>query len=158
MRHAMMAQTAGLLAVALAACSGGEPPAAGDQASPAPQASAAGPVGHGGAGLRPVMLTSAQGDPDPCALAMINDPPSGPEQGAVMVFGAATTDLDFVDTLMHTDKVWVCETIGDMHGIVYPDDGEKDCQLAAPRSGSAAYRGPCRTGWVKQEWVEIIAG
>lgn len=157
MHKSVMAHGAALAALVLAACSDAQAPPA-DKAAPAPQARASEQVGHGGAGVRPVMLSSEAGDLDPCALAMINDPPTGPEQGAVMVFGAATTDLDMVDTLMHTDKVWVCETSGDMHGIVYPPDGEMDCQLSSPVSGSKPYRGPCRTGWVKQEWVQITAG
>lgn len=159
MRKSVMVHGTGLaaLALVLAACSETQAPPA-DQASPAPTADNAGPVGNGSAGLRPVMVSGEADNLDPCALAMINDPPTGPEQGAVMVFGAATVDLDFVDTLMHTDKVWVCETSGDMLGIVYPPDGEMDCQLSSPASGSQPYRGPCQTGWVKQEWVQIIAG
>jgi hypothetical protein len=151
MRRSMMAHSAAMFALVLAACGAAEAPPA-EQSGPA---TAAAPVGQGGVGARPVMLSGKPGNPDPCARAMIYDPPSGPEQGAVMVFGAATTDLDFVDTLMHTDTVWVCETSGDMLGIVYPSDGEADCELSAPPSGTERYRGPCRMGWVKQEWVQI---
>jgi len=157
MRHGKMAHAAGLLGLMVAACSEAQAPPV-DQASPAPEAAAAVPVGSGEVGPRQVMLSSEAGNLDPCALAMIYDPPSGPEQGAVMVFGAATTDLDMVDTLMHTDKVWACETSGDMIGIVYPPDGEMDCALSSPKTGSLPYSGPCQTGWVKEEWVQIIAG
>ncbi|MFN3990084.1 MAG: hypothetical protein ACK4IS_07480 [Erythrobacter sp.] len=157
MRHSMMAHGSGLLALAVAACSEAQVPPV-EEASPAPQTAASAPLGSGEAGPRHVMLSSEADNLDPCALAMIYDPPSGPDQGAVMVFGTATTDFDMVDTLMHTDKVWVCETSGDMIGIVYPPDGEMDCELSLPKTGSAPYSGPCQTGWVKREWVQIIAG
>ncbi len=157
MRISVIAQGTAVLAVFAAACSEVRPadePGTEDAAAPdnvaATRAAPSGP--------RPVMLSGAGENLDPCAFAMIADAPTGAEQGAVMVFGAATTDLDFIDTLMHEDKVWVCEQSGDMLGIVYPPDGEMDCALSSPVPADRPYRGPCQQGWVKAEYVKVIAG
>ena len=156
MRKSLMGHITALAALGLAGCS--EAPGAPSQpARPASDPAAPATMLAAPAGARAVMVR-ADGGLDSCALGMIDDPPSGPEQGAVMVFGAATTDLDMIDTLMHEDQVWVCEESGDMVGIVYPSDDTMDCGLSSPPETSAPYRGPCQTGWVKQQWVRIIAG
>ncbi len=108
-------------------------------------------------GNRPVVLTGGEGL-DPCAYGMINDPPTGPEMGAVMVFPGDSTDLEYTDTLVHGDPVWVCEASEDWLGIVYSHNPDLDCEVSSPVDEDMPYLGPCDWGWVKAEWVEIIAG
>jgi hypothetical protein len=120
-----------------------------------PPAGIAQPMYSGG--NRPVMLTGGEGL-DPCAYGMINDPPTGPDTGAVMVFPGDSTDLDYADTLVHGDPVWVCEASEDWLGIVYSRNSDLDCELSSPVAEDRPYLGPCDWGWVKAEWVEIVAG
>lgn len=111
-------------------------------------------------GNRPVMLRSGEDSLDPCALGMIVDQePSGPEGGGgIMVFPGDSTDLDYVDTLVHGDPVWICETSETMIGIVYSRSPDLDCELSSPEAEDRPYLGPCDWGWVMAEWVEITAG
>ena len=114
-------------------------------------------------GNRPVMIGSPEEALDPCSLGMINNPPTGPDTGAVMVFPGNSTELGYVDTLVHGQQVWVCDASGEpgdeeMLGIVYSGNPEEDCDLSSPVEEPRPYLGPCNRGWVRAEWVEIIAG
>lgn len=166
MRPSLFAHGAALLALCLAGCSASEP-MPGDAMPPAEREGQAAAVPQSAAGdddtvlprlRRPVLLSSEAGNLDPCALGVINDPPVGPEPGAILVYGADHTDNDTIDTLVHGDKLWVCEASGEMLGVVYARDGTADCALTAPQDGNEPYRGPCASGWVNRRWVEIIAG
>ena len=114
-------------------------------------------------GNRPVMIGSPEEGLDPCSLGMINNPPTGPDTGAVMVFPGNSTELGYVDTVVHGQQVWVCDASGEpgdeeMLGIVYAGNPEEDCDLSSPVEEPRPYLGPCNRGWVRAEWVEIIAG
>lgn len=108
-------------------------------------------------GNRPVMLTGGKGL-DPCAYGEIEDEPTGPDMGGIMVFPGDSTDLDYVDTVIHRQSVWVCEVSEDWYGIVYSHDPDQDCELSSPEAVDRPYLGPCNWGWVKAQWVTIIAG
>ena len=56
---------------------------------------------------------------------------------------------------VHTDqRLLVCEEKGMWLGVVYAkgNDGE-GCGVSSPRAQRAAYRGPCRSGWVSKKYV-----
>ncbi|WP_086608148.1 hypothetical protein [Erythrobacter donghaensis] len=106
---------------------------------------------------RPVMLAGGE-DVDPCALGMIQDPPTGGETGAILVFAGPSSEFEVVDTLGDGNSVWVCDVVGDMLGIVYSHDPDWDCDIPNPEPETRPYFGPCASGWVKSEWVEVIAG
>lgn len=108
-----------------------------------------------GGGNRPVMLKVADGL-DPCSLGVI----TGAGDGAIMVFPGDSTDLEAADHLADGDQVWICDGDegGDMIGIVYSADAGKDCGVGSPVAEVRAYLGPCERGWVKAEWVQVIAG
>jgi hypothetical protein len=114
-------------------------------------------------GNRPVMLRGEDGL-DPCALGMIADheqssDQSGPEGGgAILVFPGDSTELEYVDTLVHGDPVWVCDASENMVGIVYAQDRDQDCEVTTPVADDRPYLGPCNWGWVVTDWVEITAG
>ncbi|MGY6552571.1 MAG: hypothetical protein ACXIT4_11880 [Erythrobacter sp.] len=104
-------------------------------------------------GNRPVML---QADPDgfaPCTAAVIADDEAG--SGGVMVFPGDSTDLDYIDTLVAGDAVWLCEVADQMLGIVYSGNPEMDCDLNTPEGADRPYLGPCDWGWVMPQWVFI---
>jgi hypothetical protein len=111
-------------------------------------------------GNRPVMLQADEDDLDPCVYGVIYDEEAtGPfGGGAILVFPGDSTDLEQVDTLVHGDNVWICEASDDFFGIVYPVTPGQDCELSSPEPFDRPYLGPCNWGWVKAQWVEVIAG
>ncbi|WP_017672541.1 hypothetical protein [Blastomonas sp. AAP53] len=104
---------------------------------------------------RPVMLKADDGL-DPCALGAI----TGAGEGAIMVFPSNTTDPDAIDFMSDGEQVWLCDGDegSDMIGIVYSRDPDVDCGVGSPVSADRPYAGPCKTGWVKAQWVQVIAG
>lgn len=106
-------------------------------------------------GNRPVMLKANDGL-DPCSLGAI----TGAGEGAIMVFPGDSTSLDSTDFLSDGEKVWMCDGDdgGDMIGIVYSADPDKDCELGSPVGEDRPYLGPCEWGWVKAQWVQVLAG
>lgn len=54
----------------------------------------------------------------------------------------------------------ICETIAGWRGIVWLGEGdpEHDCGTGANLSGPRNYDGPCRSGWVPEQNVEVTAG
>lgn len=106
-------------------------------------------------GNRPVMLKANDGL-DPCSLGAI----TGADDGAIMVFPGDSTDLDATDFLSDGEKVWLCDSDegGDMIGIVYSADPDKDCEVGSPVAEDRPYLGPCEWGWIKAQWVQVLAG
>lgn len=106
-------------------------------------------------GNRPVMISTNDGN-DPCVFSRIADM----GEGAVMVFPGDSTDLDVVDYLGTGEPIWVCDgdATGDMVGIVYTNDPDQDCEVSSPVDEDRSYVGPCKWGWIKLEWVEMVAG
>ncbi|WP_188513658.1 hypothetical protein [Blastomonas aquatica] len=106
-------------------------------------------------GNRPVMLRPADGL-DPCSLGEI----TGAGEGAIMVFPGDTTTLDAVDYLSDGDKVWLCDGDegGDMVGIVYSPNPDLDCEVGSPVTQELMYTGLCQSGWIRSEWVRVVAG
>ena len=107
-------------------------------------------------GNRPVTLSANDGL-DPCGFGAIRDPEP---EGAVMVFPGDSTDLDYVDYLNDGAPIWLCDSSDteDMVGIVYSNDPGADCEVSSPVAEDRDYVGPCSWGWVKSEWVELLAG
>ena len=66
------------------------------------------------------------------------------------------TDHERLDALRNGRRIFVCDGTPDEGwlGIVYPTDGGADCGVDRPIPGAAAYRGPCRAGWVNAGWVQ----
>ncbi|WP_442679978.1 hypothetical protein ACSBM8_01870 [Sphingomonas sp. ASY06-1R] len=56
---------------------------------------------------------------------------------------------------VHTDqRLLVCEEKGMWLGVVYSKGhNDADCGVTSPRAQRAAYRGPCRSGWVYRKYV-----
>lgn len=55
--------------------------------------------------------------------------------------------------------VHICETIPGWYGIVWSEgDPERDCGTGANLPGPKNYDGPCRSGWVPEQNVEVTAG
>ncbi|MFN4186079.1 MAG: hypothetical protein ACK4M6_15000 [Hyphomonas sp.] len=106
-------------------------------------------------GNEPVTL-SATGT-DPCSAGVIAD--QGPE-GAVGVFPGPSMELEITEYVAGGTAIWVCETSidGDMRGIIYANFPDTDCEVSAPVKEDVDYIGPCESGWVEADTVELLAG
>lgn len=56
--------------------------------------------------------------------------------------------------------VIMCEAVNGFHGIVYRGEGQDDldCEAGANLDAPEPYSGPCRSGWVSERFVTLIAG
>lgn len=106
-------------------------------------------------GNEPVTL-SATGT-DPCSAGVIAD--QGPE-GAVGVFPGPSMELEITEYVAGGTAIWVCETSidGDMLGIIYANFPDTDCEVSARVKEDVDYIGPCESGWVEADTVELLAG
>jgi len=66
------------------------------------------------------------------------------------------------DRLREGDGLFVCggSADGAWLSIVYPRKGQDaaDCGVSSAQPGPRAYRGPCGWGWVRADWIRILAG
>ena len=103
-----------------------------------------------------VVMLKADDGLDPCALGEI----TGAGEGAIMVFPADDSSPDAIDFLSDGEKVWMCDsdTASDAIGVVYSREADTDCKVGSSVSADRVYTGPCKSGWIKAEWVRVIAG
>lgn len=106
-------------------------------------------------GNEPVTLSASE--TDPCSYGVIAD--QGPE-GAVGVFPGPSMELEITEYVAGGTPIWVCETSidGDMLGIVYANFPDTDCEVSSPVNEDVDYIGPCESGWVEADTVELLAG
>jgi hypothetical protein len=73
-------------------------------------------------------------------------------QGGLAVRAGPGTKFERVDRLAPGTRVFLCDRAGEAGwaGIVY---GSEDCGLAAPIHPPHAYAGPCRSGWVRSNYL-----
>ncbi|MFD0726840.1 hypothetical protein [Lysobacter brunescens] len=66
------------------------------------------------------------------------------------------------DRLREGDGLFVCggSADGAWLSIVYPRKGQDaaECGVSSPVPAPRAYRGPCGWGWVRADWIRILAG
>ncbi|MCH2488123.1 MAG: hypothetical protein MK010_10340 [Erythrobacter sp.] len=79
------------------------------------------------------------------------------------VLSAPAGSAEQVDTLASGRRVSMCQKVGDWVGVVYPpetsgDEAPFDCGTGSPVSTRRAYDGPCRSGWVDEDFLELIGG
>ncbi len=76
------------------------------------------------------------------------------------VRAAPTTDADELDRLTSGTGISICETADGWIGIVYEGSGAAGtgCGVGSPVPRMREYDGVCRSGWVNQRFVELIAG
>ena len=56
--------------------------------------------------------------------------------------------------------VAMCQKVGDWFGIVYAPESEEpvDCGTGSPVASVRRYEGPCRSGWVNENYIKLVAG
>lgn len=62
------------------------------------------------------------------------------------------------DKLGEDREVMMCGRRGEWIAVVYGDARLGRCGVSAPIAGRQAYRGPCKSGWVHGQWIELMAG
>jgi hypothetical protein len=62
-----------------------------------------------------------------------------------------------LDRLYNGEEVYLCADSGRWIGIVYTRRG-RSCNVSSPWPVRQAYTGPCKSGWVHQNWVRQTAG
>lgn len=78
---------------------------------------------------------------------------------------ATTTLISLKSGQMSFDKVAVntnvfsCDSSGDGEyvGIVYGKKGQ-NCGVSGPIPKRQEYKGPCKSGWIKKQFFELLAG
>lgn len=67
-------------------------------------------------------------------------------------------DTRLVDTLREGDAVYFCESVSGWIGVVvYPPNPLIDCGVMEPIVLKQPYSGPCKTGWVSKNFIEVVA-
>lgn len=59
-----------------------------------------------------------------------------------------------IDELYERNQVWMCDKRGRWVGVVYG----KNCGVGSPIAIRQRYRGSCKSGWVFDKYVKLIAG
>ena len=82
------------------------------------------------------------------------------DQRLIFVHAAPDDDADTIDSLTGGTGVHLCAVSADgkWQGIVYPSAPDQDCGVTSAVDQEQDYAGPCRSGWVPVEDVELLAG
>lgn len=109
----------------------------------------------------PVTLHSVHEDLDACSFGAVR-PWRGPAGDSVDVRSGPGSQYPVVDRLPTGHTFGWCDWKKGWTGVVYPPRGvgeDFDCgPLGTPVPEPLEYRGPCKSGWVPTEKVEVIAG
>lgn len=93
---------------------------------------------------------------DPCGLGVVKGLKAGGD-GFLSVRARPSAQGRELGRLRNGDEVYMCADKGDWIGIVYSRP-RGDCGVTSAAARSAAYAGPCKSGWVHRRWVELVAG
>ncbi|MHA7818348.1 MAG: hypothetical protein ACX930_01740 [Erythrobacter sp.] len=76
------------------------------------------------------------------------------------VRSAPSTDGEELDRITSDTGVSLCDSAPGWIGIVYEGAGKEGfgCGVGSPVSSVRTYGGSCRSGWVSERFVEVIAG
>ena len=105
-----------------------------------------------GRGTPPVPVTvGGDGIVDACSLGLI----IGLDDPAVRT--GPGTRFRAVDTRKNGQKVNVCGERGSWYAVVYHPSGEpENCGVSTPLPKRQIYRGPCRSGWIDSNTVDVL--
>lgn len=84
--------------------------------------------------------------------------PSG--ENYLIVRAAPTSAAGEKDRLETGRGVSMCQKVGDWYGVVYAPQADEpiDCGTGSPVASVRAYEGPCRFGWVNENYIKLFAG
>jgi hypothetical protein len=82
--------------------------------------------------------------------------------GFLAVRSGPGTDYPMRDRLREGDGVYVCRSAPGSKWlpIVYPRRGQDpaECAVSSGVAQPVEYRGPCGYGWVRADWIKVLAG
>lgn len=53
--------------------------------------------------------------------------------------------------------VFFCDGQDEYYGVVIRD-GKRDCKVSSPIAKEGEYQGPCQSGWIKNAFLDLLAG
>lgn len=74
------------------------------------------------------------------------------------VRAAPSTDAKELDRLPAGTTVAMCDSVDGWVGIVYDLTKSMDCGTGSPIEGEQNYGGPCKSGWVSEKFITLMAG
>ncbi|MCK0128368.1 hypothetical protein [Erythrobacter sp. F6033] len=76
------------------------------------------------------------------------------------VRGAPSGSAEEIDRLGPGRGVSMCQQVGNWIGVVYAPESETpvDCGVGSPVNSKRIYEGPCKSGWVSENFIELVAG
>jgi len=76
------------------------------------------------------------------------------------VRAAPSINADEIDRLTSGTGLSMCQQVGDWIGVVYAPDQEEpvQCGTSSPVSSKREYEGPCKSGWVNENYITLVAG
>lgn len=78
--------------------------------------------------------------------------------GFLAVRSGPGTAYAVLDKLGNGREVYLCGGDEQWIAIVYPTAPRMHCGVTSPIAVSREYRGPCKSGWVRATWIEVMAG
>ena len=97
---------------------------------------------------------------DACSsFAQVNNLGKGPD-AFLAVKDEPNLKAKRVDKIFSGQKLWICEATkdGKWYGVVYPTTENQDCGVTTVIKNRKPYATPCKSGWVSQKYVTIVAG
>nr|WP_298927865.1 hypothetical protein [uncultured Erythrobacter sp.] len=78
----------------------------------------------------------------------------------LLVRAAPSGNAEEVDRLGPGRGVSMCQQVGNWIGVVYAplSDEPVDCGTGSPVQSVRIYEGQCKSGWINENFVELIAG
>jgi hypothetical protein len=62
-----------------------------------------------------------------------------------------------IDEIHTGQSLYICDERGDWYGVVYSGEEGLDCEVTYPMEEREEYEGPCDSGWVHSDDVEVFA-
>ena len=78
--------------------------------------------------------------------------------GFLALRSGPSANARLIDKLREGDGVYLCDESGGWFGVVvYPPNPMIDCGVNEPILPKQPYSGPCKTGWVSGNFIEVVA-
>ena len=80
--------------------------------------------------------------------------------GFLAVRAGPSQKFEIVDKLKASQKVYICSSSedGKWYGVVYSPNQTDECGVTSPINPTQPYKGKCKSGWVNDHWIKLVAG
>lgn len=116
----------------------------------------AGSIAPGAVAVR----VGGDGNLDACSSQAVPRMPAAADPGYIEVREGPGEKFPVVDRLETERVIIVCGEDGLWFGVVYPQQGidSRACGVSSPIDELQPYKGPCKSGWIRHDALEIVAG